>query len=145
MNLPVIQILWFIFIAYWVIAARGVKKDRGTYPRWWRWIAVLVIVLMLVPFQISALQFYVLPQTEIMRIIAVGLCATGIGFAIWARRHLGRNWSPGPIFKEDPELVTSGPYRFVRHPIYTGVLLALLGSILISTFPWWIMFIVFCL
>jgi protein-S-isoprenylcysteine O-methyltransferase len=60
------------------------------------------------------------------------LCVAGIALAIWARLHLGRNWSPAPALKEGHELVTSGPYRLVRHPIYTGILTALLGSSLVS-------------
>ena len=56
--------------------------------------------------------------------------ASGIGLAIWARIHLGRNWGMPTSQKADPELVTTGPYRFVRHPIYTGLLVALLGTAL---------------
>ena len=56
--------------------------------------------------------------------------ATGIALAIWARVYLGRNWGMPTSQKADPELVTSGPYRFVRHPIYTGILIALLGTAL---------------
>jgi protein-S-isoprenylcysteine O-methyltransferase Ste14 len=60
--------------------------------------------------------------------IGVALCAFGIGLAIWARAHLGRNWGMPMARMESPELVTSGPYAFVRHPIYTGMLTAMLGS-----------------
>jgi protein-S-isoprenylcysteine O-methyltransferase Ste14 len=52
----------------------------------------------------------------------------GLGLAVWARIYLGRNWGMPTSTKEDPELVTSGPYRTIRHPIYTGILLALIGS-----------------
>ena len=48
----------------------------------------------------------------------------GLGFAIWARVHIGRNWGTPMTQRDDPELVTSGPYRFVRHPIYSGILVA---------------------
>jgi len=69
---------------------------------------------------------------------AVGavLCVLGIGIAVWARVYLGRNWSPAPALKHGHELVTSGPYTLVRHPIYTGVILAVLGSTLAS--PQWL-------
>ena len=56
------------------------------------------------------------------------LLAAGLGFAVWARRHLGRNWSASVVVKEDHALIRSGPYRRVRHPIYTGMLLAFLGT-----------------
>src|SRR6185503_8446049 len=70
-------------------------------------------------------------------------CAVvGITFAIWARYTLGRNWGMPMSVKEKPELVTSGPYALVRHPIYTGVLLALLGSTFVVGLWWLIIFAV---
>jgi protein-S-isoprenylcysteine O-methyltransferase Ste14 len=51
-------------------------------------------------------------------------------FAVWARVYLGRNWSSAPTIKEGHQLIRGGPYRFVRHPIYTGILLALVGTVL---------------
>ena len=50
------------------------------------------------------------------------------GFAVWARVHIGRNWGTPMTQKVEPELVTSGPYRLVRHPIYSGILIAGLGT-----------------
>jgi len=61
---------------------------------------------------------------------AVVATAAGLGFAVWARIHIGRNWSGTVTLKENHELVTSGPYAMVRHPIYTGLLLAIVGSAL---------------
>lgn len=54
--------------------------------------------------------------------------AVGLGFAVWARRHIGRNWSGIVTLKQGHELVTSGPYAIVRHPIYTGLLVAIAGT-----------------
>ena len=68
--------------------------------------------------------------TPLLGWIAAFISVLGIGFAISARYHLGRNWSGVPSVKEGHELVTSGPYKLVRHPIYTGILLAALGSAL---------------
>ena len=62
--------------------------------------------------------------------MAVVLCALGLLVAIWARRTLAGNWSSDVTFKQGHELVKAGPYRFVRHPIYTGLLLMCLGSAL---------------
>jgi protein-S-isoprenylcysteine O-methyltransferase Ste14 len=59
-----------------------------------------------------------------------GLAACGIGFSIWARLTLGENWSDVATIKQDHALVVRGPYRVVRHPIYSGLLVALLGSAL---------------
>jgi len=69
------------------------------------------------------------------------LCAAGVAFAIWARVHLGRNWGMPMTLREGHELVTSGPYALVRHPIYTGFLLAMLGSAF-AVDPYWIIIFV---
>ncbi len=60
--------------------------------------------------------------------MGIVLCAAGLGLAVWARVMLGRNWGEPMSLKEGHELVTAGPYCLVRHPIYTGILLAMLGS-----------------
>jgi protein-S-isoprenylcysteine O-methyltransferase len=68
------------------------------------------------------------PSSEI-KILGILICLLGMLFAVWARRTLGLNWSANPIeLKENHELVSSGPYRLVRNPIYTGVMFALLGT-----------------
>ena len=59
----------------------------------------------------------------------------GIGFACWARLHLGANWSGDVQVKQGHALIRSGPYALVRHPIYTGMLLAVLGSALAVASP----------
>src|SRR5262249_13239381 len=60
------------------------------------------------------------------------LTLAGIGFSIWARLFLGRNWSGRVTIKEQHELIQSGPYSIVRHPIYSGFLLAILGTALVQ-------------
>ena len=62
--------------------------------------------------------------------VGAALAAAGLLFTVWARRHLGRNWSGIVTVKQDHELVVSGPYAYARHPIYTGLLLAFVGSAL---------------
>jgi protein-S-isoprenylcysteine O-methyltransferase Ste14 len=69
-----------------------------------------------------------------LNILGLTLAAAGVALAIWARFYLGRNWGMPLSIKENPELVTTGPYAYIRNPIYTGILLALLGSSLII---WW--------
>jgi protein-S-isoprenylcysteine O-methyltransferase Ste14 len=68
-----------------------------------------------------------IPVGPIFPAVGTILLAVGLGFAVWARRHLGRNWSVQVVVKEDHTLIRTGPYRYVRHPIYTGILLAMLG------------------
>jgi protein-S-isoprenylcysteine O-methyltransferase Ste14 len=112
----------------------GVGAKRTIDARFRRkQVGLLVAVIVLVVF---ALHFPVFRHDALNTVsggtltaaIGVLLCAFGIGLAIWARAHLGRNWGMPMARKESPELVTSGPYASVRHPIYTGMLTAMLGS-----------------
>ena len=59
--------------------------------------------------------------------------AVGLGLAVWARLYIGRNWGMPMTKREHPDLVTTGPYRYIRHPIYTGIILGLLGTALATT------------
>jgi protein-S-isoprenylcysteine O-methyltransferase Ste14 len=70
----------------------------------------------------------ILPPAGWITALAVGMTSAGLLFAIWARVHLGSNWSGTVTMKVGHELVRSGPYRWVRHPIYTGVFLAVLAT-----------------
>jgi protein-S-isoprenylcysteine O-methyltransferase Ste14 len=73
--------------------------------------------------------------------IGLVLFGAGLGFAIWARVHIGRNWGSPMTQKEEPELVVSGPYRLVRHPIYSGILLAGVGTAVALSWGWLILVI----
>lgn len=143
-----ISALWIVFIAYWAVAAIGAKRSIGV--RAWRRgiglrLAVIVVIALVLrhPAVRSALRNV---QTDIsgnafMGMIGLVLCALGIALAIWARAHLGRNWGMPMSRKKHPELVTSGPYAFVRHPIYTGILLAILGSTIGVSMFWALPFV----
>jgi len=74
--------------------------------------------------------------------VGVGLCLAGFGFAVWARMNLGRNWGMPMSLRQGHELVTSGPYSYVRHPIYTGIMLAMIGSALTLGLIWLVLFAV---
>jgi len=126
---------WILFIAYWAIAARNVKPTR--WHEGWRARALdtaLLLgaaILLGVPRMVPALlrARFIAPDPALDALGAV-MTLSGVGFAIWARRHLGRNWSGNVTVKEEHALIRSGPYAFLRHPIYSGVLLALLGTAL---------------
>jgi protein-S-isoprenylcysteine O-methyltransferase Ste14 len=64
------------------------------------------------------------------------LFALGLGLAVWARRHIASNWGTPMSQKDDPELVTSGPYHLIRHPIYSGLLLAGAGTAVALSWRW---------
>jgi protein-S-isoprenylcysteine O-methyltransferase Ste14 len=140
-----ITALWIVFIVYWAVSAPGAKRTIGTRGRWRRegGLRLSIIVLVLLAYQVPAVH-HALRHARLsaasFRPLAgptgVALCALGVGLAIWARVHLGRNWGMPMSRKENPELVTTGPYRFVRHPIYSGILLAMLGSTLGASIIW---------
>jgi protein-S-isoprenylcysteine O-methyltransferase Ste14 len=122
-----IAIAWFVFWVYWFAAAFGAKKGRGgTRQVPLRGLSALSVVLLLRVFRGGNLGVHSL----VLGVIGAVVFASGIALAIWARVHLGRNWGMPTTQKADPELVTSGPYRFVRHPIYSGILTGVLGTAL---------------
>ncbi len=127
-------VLWMIFIAYWLVNWAGNKKTiQRADPS--RRLAGFFVFIMLWVVLVRARgwpQIQIVPRNDAVQIAGVGCCAAGVALAIWARRILGTNWSANPAIKEGHELITSGPYRFVRHPIYTGILLALLGSLVLA-------------
>jgi protein-S-isoprenylcysteine O-methyltransferase Ste14 len=77
------------------------------------------------------LTLHLLPQNDITGISGCIICAAGVLFAIWARYTLGSNWSGTVTVKANHELIQSGPYSLVRHPIYTGALFAFLGNAIV--------------
>jgi protein-S-isoprenylcysteine O-methyltransferase Ste14 len=127
--------LWLLFVAYWAVAAVGAKRNTNR-RRWRREIGLRLVVILLIAAVLqsrSLRQFLAETQrsashSDILGWTGVALCLFGFSLAINARRHLGRNWGLPMSRKEQPELVTSGPYALIRHPIYTGLILAMLGS-----------------
>jgi protein-S-isoprenylcysteine O-methyltransferase Ste14 len=79
---------------------------------------------------VAWLDTRIVPKTQELAVAAIALTVAGMAFAVWARVHLGRNWSSAPMIKQQHQLIRSGPYRLVRHPIYTGLLIALAGTFL---------------
>jgi protein-S-isoprenylcysteine O-methyltransferase Ste14 len=99
-------------------------------------VRALLLVAVIVLVRLGAFRNHGM-RTEPWRTgLGLALFAAGLGLAIWARLHLGRNWGGPMRRKDDPELVTSGPYRLARHPIYTGILTAGTGTVLALDWTW---------
>lgn len=126
----IIRGLWLVGVIYWIVSATGNKATVYRTNPFWRIVALVVLALMFVLFDAFPLYFYhhLYSPDDPLRWVGVAVCAFGVGFAIWARHTLGRNWSGNPTIKEGHELIQSGPYRLVRHPIYTGIIIGVLGS-----------------
>jgi protein-S-isoprenylcysteine O-methyltransferase Ste14 len=123
----VIAIAWIIFWVYWFVSAFGVKEGRASKRRIpLNGLSALSVLLLLRVFRGGSLAVH----SPALGAIGAVVFACGIALAIWARVHLGKNWGLPMTQKAEPELITSGPYRFVRHPIYSGLLAALLGTAL---------------
>jgi protein-S-isoprenylcysteine O-methyltransferase Ste14 len=132
-----IPALWTAWLVVWLAAAPFAKPARWREPVWARLLdraPMLLCALLLIPD-----TRHLWPAAFFDRFRGQGLLppwfgatlvAAGLAFAVWARLHLGRNWSGRVAVKEDHALVTSGPYAIVRHPIYSGLLAALLGTAL---------------
>jgi protein-S-isoprenylcysteine O-methyltransferase Ste14 len=125
---------WIVFGLYWAAAAVSTKRtvERQDWKSRTGYVALLTLAFLLlfrlVP--IYPLTLRVLPPSLAVDIVAAVLCLAGLALAIWARRTLGRNWSGLVTLKRDHELVMQGPYRYVRHPIYSAILLMFLASAL---------------
>lgn len=125
---------------YWIISALGVKRTASKEPLLSRLPVVIALglglVCLIAPWWLSAaLAQAFIPQGGIFFYVGEVLQLSGLALAFWARAVLGRNWSGRITIKEDHELVTRGPYSRLRHPIYSGALLAMIGSTL--AFGWY--------
>jgi protein-S-isoprenylcysteine O-methyltransferase Ste14 len=124
-----IAVAWIIFWVYWFTSALGVKEGRGSRRRIpLNGLTALSVLLLVRVFRGGSLAVH----SPVFGAIGAVVFASGIALTIWARVHLGRNWGMPMTQKAEPELVTSGPYRFVRHPIYSGLLAGVLGTVLVT-------------
>jgi protein-S-isoprenylcysteine O-methyltransferase Ste14 len=131
--------VWVVFWLYWLISAAGAKE--GSRPRRIRPPGLLIVVLGYVLLRVFGTGTLAV-HTPALQAVGVVLFLAGLGTAVWARVNLGRNWGMPMTRKEEPELVTSGPYRLVRHPIYTGMLAGMLGTALSISLYWLLAFAV---
>ncbi len=124
-----VAITWIFFWIYWLGSAFGVKEGRASRRR----IPLNALTALSVIVLVRVLRGGSLAvHSPVLGAIGAVVFASGIALAIWARVHLGRNWGMPMTEKAEPELVSSGPYRLVRHPVYSGLLVALLGTALVN-------------
>jgi len=144
--------LWLTLVAYWAVAANAARRSSGSRWIWWREIAVrlaffaLVVLALQVAVARAALPnewLYPLNTRTPMGLIGLALSVPGIGLAILGRAYLTRSWRSAASNEQDAVLVTAGPYGFVRHPIYGGMLLAMLGSAFAQSVFWLLPLIVY--
>jgi len=124
---------WLAWALYWAISAASTKTTQRREPLGSRLahIGPLVVGAILlgwreVPWPWLAQRLW--PRAALPYFAGLLLVYAGLAFAVWARVHLGRNWSGSVTVKQHHELIRSGPYARVRHPIYTGLLTAVLGT-----------------
>jgi len=126
---------WVAFWIYWLVASIGVKAGQ---TRWTRFagIRVGIILVVLLLLRVRAVKGHTVTSNPWLQGIGLALFFLGLALAIWARVYLGRNWGMPMSQKVDPELVTTGPYHSIRHPIYSGIVLAMIGTTIAVSLYW---------
>ena len=126
---------WGAFWLYWLAAAFSTKRGRVPWSRELRIRAVIIVIVVLL-FRLGVFRGHSLNMSPWRAGLGLVLFALGLAFAVWARIHIGRNWGTPMTQKDDPELVTSGPYHLVRHPIYSGILVGGIGTAVALSWLW---------
>ncbi len=126
---------WYAFGTYWVLTAMAVKRTKATEKSADRiaTVAAMTAAFILLFYEwpsTGPLRLRFVPAAEWVAWLGVAITTVGIALAIWARRCIGEYWSARVTLKHDHQLIRSGPYGYVRHPIYTGMLLGVVGRAL---------------
>jgi protein-S-isoprenylcysteine O-methyltransferase Ste14 len=136
LALNIISFCWMLFAVIWLLAAFATKRTVYQESRMQR--LRYMIPILLGGFLLAKgrrlsdpLNHRVIPHVEALAWTGVALCIAGLIFCIWARFTLGRNWSGVVTLKGGHELITSGPYALVRHPIYTGLLTMFVATVIV--------------
>lgn len=125
-----IGVAWIVFWIYWLVSATTSKESvSGGWRTRLTGVSAVGVFLIAGVFRGHGLAV----DNVVLAVVGTLLFVCGIAIAVWARLHLGRNWGMPMTQRAEPELVTSGPYRLVRHPIYSGLLTALLGTALVDS------------
>lgn len=128
-----VEYLWIGLAVYWLASARSVKRAREREAGVAFWIRIVLLVVIF-EFLFSSwgrtgwLGARFLPETQAIAVVGLAIEIIGVALAAWARFCLGANWSGAVTLKEGHELIGSGPYQCIRHPIYSGIALGLAGT-----------------
>ena len=129
--------LWMVWLLYWIVSAWGVRRNERGETATQRLQTALVLafggfLIFARTTPLGPLNHRFVSDSFGLRVAALIMVVAGLGFSIWARVHLGKFWSSRVTLKEGHQLIQSGPYARVRHPIYSGIALAMVGTALFS-------------
>lgn len=133
LTLRFIDFCWIAWLAYWLVMSFANKPtvERGGVISYRLVAGVLIVGLLVAGRLLDVSSDARLWQTPVaLGVVTDLMVLAGLAFTVWARVTLGRNWSSEVTFKQDHELIESGPYALVRHPIYTGLFFMGLGTVL---------------
>jgi protein-S-isoprenylcysteine O-methyltransferase Ste14 len=132
----IIAVGWIVFWVYWFAMATTAKAGESRWVRFAGMRVGLILVVLLL-FRLRVLKGHS-TTTGNPWLLGIGLAVfvLGLALAVWARVYLGRNWGMPMSHKADPELVTTGPYGRVRHPIYSGIILGMVGTAIAVSLYW---------
>jgi len=124
---------WFVLDFFWALAARHTRPVVTGTPNW-RMLLVTIVIYALYCLPLSSIPLLgqrIIPHSAALQRLGAVLCALGVGFAIWSRHVLADSWSAAVTRGEDHSLVQRGPYAIVRHPIYLGFIVAVVGMLFV--------------
>ena len=131
----VIGVGWAVFWIYWLAVSVGVKAGRTPWTRF-AGVRVAIVLVLLLLLRLGVFRGRAVTHDPWLQVTGLVIFLLGLALAVWARVYLGRNWGMPMTEKADPELVTTGPYRTVRHPIYSGIILAMVGTTIAVSLYW---------
>lgn len=127
--------LWIAWLLYWAVSAWGVRRNERGESTVQRLMTSVILgvggyLIFVRSSGLGLLDRRFLPDDPPIKTGAMVLIVAGLGISVWARRHIGQFWSARVTLKQNHQLIQSGPYARVRHPIYSGLLLAIIGTAL---------------